>query len=212
MKNLTLLFILIPCMVFGQQKKKSPPPPEPPSLEEARAWKKHNQCFNSHKYNEEQRRAFFPFNTATTVKLISFTYGDVVYTPVAVNNFSIDYSKVRESKILSSIGIDSLTDILYNVGFTPVKRPKYKKGEVHELWIDDSRSMCIFQPRNAILFIDSTGKVTQYISICFTCHQYYLSSRKIKYTVNCENKYELLKNYFLSQGIQYGTILPKREE
>jgi len=209
MKTLTLLFILIPCVVFGQQKKKSPPPPEPPSFEVARAWKEHNQCLNSHKYNEEQRRAFFPFNTATTVKLISFAKEDDVYTPVAVNNFIIDYSKVRESKILSSDGIDSLTDILYNVGFTPVKRPKYKKGQVHEVEVDDSRSMCIFQPRHAILFIDSTGKVTQYISICFTCHQYYLSSRKIKYTANCENKYELLKSYFLSQGIKYRT---KREE
>lgn len=209
MRNLALLFILIPCILFGQQKKKSPPPPEPPSFEEARAWKEHNQCLNSHKYNEEQRRAFFPFNTATTVKLISFAKEDDVYTPVAVNNFIIDYSKVRESKILSSDGIDSLTDILYNVGFTPVKRPKYKKGQVHEVEVDDSRSMCIFQPRHAILFIDSTGKVTQYISICFTCHQYYLSSRKIKYTANCENKYELLKSYFLSQGIKYRT---KREE
>jgi hypothetical protein len=204
MKNLTLLLILFPFIVFGQQKKKSPPPPEPPSIEEARAWEKHHQCLNSHKYNEEQRRSFFPFNTATTVKLISFAKEDYVYTPVAVNNFIIDYSKVRESKILSNDGIDSLTDILYNVGFTPVKRPKYKKGQVHEVEVDDSRSMCIFQPRHAILFIDSTGKVTQYISICFTCHQYYLSSRKIKYTVNCENKYELLRSYFLSQGIKYG--------
>lgn len=210
MKNLTLLFILIPCIVFGQQKKALPPPPGPPPPEskEQMAWdKKHNNCFNTSKFNAKQRRAFFPFNSAVTVKLISFNSDDIPYQPVAVNNFSIDSSKVKEGKVLTAAGIDSLTDIMYNVGFTPMKhkRPRIKG----ELEVADPGSMCIFQPRHAILFIDSTGKVTQYISICFTCHQYYLSSRKIKYTVECENKYDLLKSYFLSQGIKYRT---KREE
>ena len=213
MKNLTLLFILIPCVVFGQQRKTLPPPPGPPPApsKEQLAWdKKHYSCFNTSQYDAKQRRAFFPFNSATRVKLISFGTDDVPYQPVAVNNFSIDSTKIKESKVLSFAGIDSLTDIMYNVGFTPMKhkRPRIK-GELKEA---DPRVMCVYQPRNAILFIDSTGKVTQYISICFTCHQYYLSSRKIKYTADCENKYELLKIYFLSQGIKYGTILPKREE
>ncbi len=205
MKNLTLLFILIPCIVFGQRKKILPPPgPPPPESKEQIAWdKKHDRCFNTFSYDAKQRRAFFPFNSATTVKLISFNSDDIPYRPVAVNNFSIDSSKVKEGKLLSAAGIDSLTDIMYNVGFTPMKhkRPRIKG----ELEVADPGSMCIFQPRHAILFIDSTGKVTQYISICFTCHQYYLSSRKIKYTVECENKYELLKSYFLSQGIKYAT-------
>ncbi|MBS1522356.1 MAG: hypothetical protein JST50_15250 [Bacteroidetes bacterium] len=205
MKNLTLIFILIPCIVFGQQKKKSPPPPAPPPPEskEQMAWdKKHDRCFNTSKYNPKQRRAFFPFNSAAKVKLISFSSDDIPYSAISVNNFSVDSTKVKEGKVLSAAGIDSLTDIMYNVGFTPMKhkRPRLKG----ELEVADPGYMCIFQPRHAILFIDSTGKVTQYISICFTCHQYYLSSRKIKYTVECENKYELLKSYFLSQGIKYG--------
>ena len=205
MNKLFFLLVMLPCIVLGQQKKKLPPPPAPPTLEDARIEEKRNQCFNSGQYNAGQRRAFFPFSSTTTVKLISFTYGDIVYTPIVVNNFLIDYNKVHETKILSDAGIDSLTDILYNVGFTPIK-------EKQRIGMQDPKAMCLYQPRNAILFIDSVGKVTQYIEICFTCHQYYLSSRKIKYTVNCENKYELLKNYFLSQSIKYGTILPKREE
>jgi hypothetical protein len=60
--------------------------------------------------------------------------------------------------------------------------------------------------------MDANGKVTQYIELCFECQRSYLSSRKIKNAIYCEQKYELLKNYFLSQGIKYGTILPKREE
>jgi hypothetical protein len=210
MKNLTLLFIVIPCIVFGQQKKKLPPPPgpPPPPIKEQMAWdKKHYSCFNTSKYDVRQRRAFFPFNSAARVKLISFSTEDIPYRPVAVSHFSIDSTKVKESKLLSPAGIDSLTDIMYNVGFTPMKhkRPRIK-GELEEA---DPPVMCIYQPRNAILFIDSTGKVTQYISICFECDLYYLSSRKIKYTVNCEDKYGLLRSYFLFQGIQYGT---KREE
>ena len=184
------------------------PGPPPPESKEQMAWdKKHDRCFNTSKYDPKQRRAFFPFNSAAKVELISFNSDNIPYLPVAVNNFSIDSSKVKEGKVLSLAGIDSLTDIMYNIGFTPMKhkRPRIKG----ELEVADPRSMCIFQPRHAILFIDSTGKVTQYISICFTCHQYYLSSRKIKYTVECENKYDLLKSYFLSQGIKYIT---KREE
>ena len=202
MKNLTLLFLLIPYFVFSQQKHFHGPPP--PTSEDIRLMEKRNQCFNSHRYNAQQRRAFYPFNSAITIKLISFTVNDMPYRPLAVNDFAIDSTKVKESKTLSNDGIDSLTDILYNVGFTPIKKKL-------ELVIDDPGRAC-YNPRNAVLFIDATGKVTQYIEFCFECHRYYLSSRKIKYTVNCENKYELLKSYFLSQGIQYGTILPKGEE
>lgn len=212
MKNLTLLFVFLPCILLGQQKKKLHPPPPPPTEADYRIWKKRNQCFNSGKYNAEQRRAFFPFSTAITVKLISFNNGEDYITPIAANNFKVDYTKVNENKILSNAGIDSLTDILYNVGFRPVKKVHHKKGEIYELEIADPGSMCIFQPRNAILFIDSEAKVTQYIEICFTCHQYFLSSRKINYTVNCEQKYDLIKTFFLAQNIKYGTILPKGEE
>jgi hypothetical protein len=209
MKNLTLLLLLFPFAVLGQHKALPPPQPPLPPTKEQIAWdKKHYRCSNTSRYNAKQRRAFFPFNSAVVVKLISFSNEDIPYQPIAVNNFSIDSTKVKESKVLSSSGIDSLTDILYNVGFTPMKykRPVVNVNGIEELGVADPGSMCIYQPRNAILFIDSAGKVTQYISICFECHQYYLSSRKIKYTVNCENKYELIKSYFLAQGIKYGTI------
>jgi len=206
--SLFYLILILPVVAFGQKAKLRPPePPLPPSKEQL-AWdKKHNSCFNTSQYNAKQRRAFFPFNSAAVVKLISFSNEDIPYQPIAIDNFSIDNNKVKESKVLSS-GIDSLTDILYNIGFTPMKhkRPRTNVNGIVELEVADPGSMCIYQPRHAILFIDWAGKVTQYISICFTCHQYYLSSRKIKYTVNCENKYELIKSYFLAQGIKYGTI------
>ncbi len=108
---------------------------------------------------------------------------------------------VREIKTLTEKGIDSLTDILYNVGYTPVNNN-------HSLRIADPGGKC-FNPRNAILFVDKTGRVTQYIEICFQCHQIVYSSTKIKQTEYCEQKFELLKIYFLSQNIKIGTILEK---
>jgi hypothetical protein len=200
MKYLTFLLILIPCIVFGQHKA---PPPHPPIAEEGKLAEKHNQCHYNPKYNAKQRRSFFPFNTAITIQLVSFNDTVRVYTPIAVNNFKIDYSKVFENKKLSEAGVDSLTDIMYNFGLTPVK------GTYPE--IADLGYSC-YNPRNAILFMDASGKVTQYIEFCFECHHYYLSSSKIRNATYCEQKYDLLKNYFLAQGIKYGTILPKRED
>lgn len=167
---------------------------------------KHNQCFNSHKYTEKQRASFFPFNEASTVKLVSFPFDTRdsinIFTPIAVNNFIVDNDKIIESRILAKKGIDSLTDILYNVGKTPVgKLPMEIYGEIK-----------CYAPRNAILFINSEGVVTQYIELCFGCQKYYFSSRKIKSMEYCEQKYEMLKQFFLKQGIQYGTILPKHDE
>jgi hypothetical protein len=210
MKYLTLLLLLIPCFVYAQ-KKKSLPPLGPPTPAQERIMEIHDQCYNSHKYTADQRRAFFPFNNAVTIKLVSFSDTVRIYTPIAVDNFAVDYSKVIENKVLSSSGIDSLTDILYNVGFTPYSKIPHKKGEIYELEIADPGAAC-YEPRNAILFINAEGKVTQYIEICFMCQRYYLSSSKIKYTVYCDRKYDLLKSYFLAQGIKYGTIFPKREE
>jgi hypothetical protein len=125
MKNLTFLFILIPCIAVGQQKV---PPPHPPTIEEGKLAEKHNQCHYSSKYDAKQRRNFFPFNTAATIQLVSFNDTVRVYTPIAVNDFKIDYSKVIESKKLSDAGIDSLTDIMYNFGLTPVKRNLFRNS------------------------------------------------------------------------------------
>ena len=201
MNRLVPLVIMIPCIVFGQQKKALPPTGSP-TREQEKIAEINNQCLHTSKYKVRERRAFFPFNSATTIKLVSFSDTSRIYTPIAVNNFVIDYSKVIESTTLSNAGIDSLTDILYNVGLTPVKGLRFE--------IADPGGKC-YNPRNAILFIDGQGKVTQYIEFCFECHRYYLSSIKIKNTVYCEQKYDLLKNYFLEQGIRYGTVLPKSD-
>lgn len=157
------------------------------------------RCLNSNRFNAKQRRTFVPFNTASSIKLISHESDSNIIIPLSVNHFYADSSLVKESKELTAAGIDSLTDILYNVGYTPVKLP-------FQL-IDPGRNC--YDPRNAILFLNATGQVTHYIEFCFGCQRYYLSSSKIKNTAYCEQKYEMLKQFFLKQGIQYGTTSPK---
>lgn len=161
--------------------------------------KKYMQCLNSNRYNTKQRRTFVPFNTASSIKIISRESDSIIITPLSVNHFYVDNSLVKESKDLTAAGIDSLTDILYNVGYTPVKLP-FKL-------IDPGRNC--YNPRNAILFLNAAGEVTHYIEYCFECERYFLSSSKIKNTEYCEQKFEMLKQFFLKQGIQYGTILPR---
>ena len=166
---------------------------------------KYTTCYNSHKYNADQRRAFFPFNQSANIKLISFSSpSDVneasddnpyVYTAIASGNYKLNYKRVKESVELSPAAIDSLTDILYNVGYTPVKISFY---------LSDPGTPC-YDPHNAILFIDAKGTVTQYMEFCFKCSRYYLSSSKIKNTIYCDQKYEMLRAFFVNHGVRYST-------
>ena len=164
-----LIALIWPCQLSGQSKKRVLSPPGPPSKKEEALAEKHNRCFHQNIYNSRQRRAFFPFNKADTIKLISFeaelgpkdlnddstTHDTVpILVPIAKDQFSVNSQKVKEAKILTTRGINSLTDILYNVGFTPVKNLSFE--------ISDLGARC-YEPRNAILFIDGKGNVTQYM-------------------------------------------------
>ena len=122
---------------------------------------------------------------------------NLVFTAIKPGEFVVDYRRIEEFRDLSKKAIDSLTDILYNIGYTPIKC---------SIYISDEGTSC-YEPRNAILFLDKHGKVIQYIELCFTCKRYFLSSAKIKNGIYCHQKFEMLKNYFLAQGINYGTSI-----
>ena len=226
-RSLFIIFLLLPCLLFGQNRRRPPKPPlRPPTKEENALAEKHEQCFNSQKYNALQRRNFVPFNKAATVKLISFEVDngpnqpvyDVngknmeadtikrdtvsVLTPMAKNNFFLNLRKVKEIKTLTAADVDALTDIMYNIGETPVK------GDFLE--IADPGYSC-YNPRNAILFLNINGQITHYIEICFECHRYYFSSSKIRSMPYCAQKMDLLKRLFLKKGIRFGTVLPKHD-
>lgn len=204
------LMLLFPVLASGQRKL---PPPGPPDKVDDNCQRKRQQCSNNHTYTTKQRRAFFPFNKAVTIRLISYE-DNSPYMPLPIekqitdidptyvfskekqDEFVADYSLVKEFINVSSKSVDLLTDILYNIGPTPIK--------CGGLEVVDPGAAC-YNPRNAILFIDRSGKTFAYMEFCFECQRYYFSSHKIKTMPRCIHKFEMLRKFFRSQGINFGT-------
>jgi hypothetical protein len=152
-------------------------------------------CVHKNKISKEKRSKIFPFNKATKIQLVSFQRPDsfkFTYL-LPTKGKTVDYSRLSEVITLTGSAIDSLTDILYNYGF---------KGVFYSY----SESSCIYNPANAILFLDKKDSVFAFIEICFQCWAYRVSNKKINLGDECTDKYELVKNFFLKNGIRLGTM------
>ncbi|MBL4675167.1 MAG: hypothetical protein JKY70_03025 [Mucilaginibacter sp.] len=167
---------------------------------------KHSKCFFNGKFTADERRTFLPFNHAAEVRLISYKWNIPreandpdslpVFIPVAQNAFAINQLKLEEQKTLSNAGIDSLTNIFFNYGYTPVRS---KNAYILE------DAMSCYEPHNAVVFLDADGKVVYYFDVCFSCLRHNWSTPKVKNVIYCDGKYELLRKFFASQGVIYGT-------
>ncbi len=162
-----------------------------------RQWKKEDEnhnCIETTKYTAEERTRFYPFNTSVVVKLVSFDNleGSAFEHTLPMKDKEIDFSRITEVKTLTKGQIDKLTNILYNVTY---------KGEI----FTTERTGC-YNPRNAILFYDTPEHLLEFIELCFECHERRLSSEKISLGDLCNQKSDLLKNFFLTAGIEIGTI------
>ena len=145
-------------------------------------------CVYKKKFSDSSRHRFYPFNVAAEIRLVSFRYQS--YDTVVYKS-RVKTDSLVEVKILSRAGLDSLTDILYNNFYK-------KAANIAEI------SLC-FTPRNAILFIDSLGKVYESIGICFHCDRYEASSKQVKTGDDCSEKIVKLRTFFIKQGIKLGT-------
>ena len=145
-------------------------------------------CIYKSKYSAKQRIQFYPFNIAETIKLISFRYHKNNY-PIKKDSLIVD--SLVETFTLNKIQVNILTDILYN-NF-------YKKSSNY-----DVKSLC-FYPRNAILFFDKSGKLREYVFICFHCENYVLSSNNFMLGDDCSQKMEKIRKFFISAGLKFGT-------
>jgi hypothetical protein len=110
---------------------------------------------------------------------------------VPVKKGILNQERVKETITLSASQIDSLTHILYNISY---QGPFFTILE----------GLC-YSPRNAILFNNSKGKTFAFIEVCFQCIGNRLSSKKVKDGDFCDEKYELLRNYFRNAGVLFGT-------
>ena len=148
---------------------------------------KNYDCLNKSNLTLNERLNFYPFNIAKQVMLVSF---DSSLAELPSNASKIDLSKFKETKILESTQIDSLTFLLYNLG---------SKGNSFQ-YVPAS---CYF-PKNAILFLDVNKKVVEYIEICFECKKTRESSHKVQNGISCNQKFDIIKSYFARQGIKHG--------
>lgn len=145
-------------------------------------------CFYKPKYSSAKRSQFYPFSISDTIKIVSFRYHRDNY-PVKKDTLLAD--SLIEAKTLSQSEIDRLTDILYNNFYK--RNPNY--AEV---------SLC-FYPRNAILFLDTAGNLKESILLCFSCDRYKKSSDRILFGDDCTQKMEMLRDFFISAGLTFGT-------
>jgi hypothetical protein len=153
----------------------------------------HN-CIETTKYNPEERMRFYPFDTAAVIKIVSFDNleDSAIEHTLPMKGKEVDFSRITEAKTLNKDQIDKLTNIFYNV--------KYK-GRIFIV----SGTGC-YNPRNAILFYDAADHLLEFIEICFECTESELSSERISLGDLCDQKWGMLESFFLTTGIEIGTI------
>ena len=171
--------LLLTISLTAQTNSSLPFPPSPPNPNSFKL-----RCVHTNIYIEKQRLAFYPFNKASRVKLISFK--DTINTEISDGK-----TKNYEVVTLNRQQMVKLTDILYNYTF---------RGKKYE-----EEANC-YVPRNAIIFCDDQNVEFERIELCFECNQYKKSSDKIIMGDFCVGKYELLKNLFRKAGIKYGVF------
>jgi hypothetical protein len=182
----SLITIFISTLTFGQSKEEE---------------ERNQSCKDWKKFTAVDRLKNYPFDRAVEVRVVSFDFRPdttIEDHQLPEKNGRADISRLREQKILDKDQVDSLTHILYNIGY-------FGKPTTGHL-------LSCYDPKNAVLFLDSKRKVFAFIEICFYCDKIRLSSPRIKIGEFCSEKYELLKAFFLRQGIQYGTVDEIREQ
>jgi len=193
-----ITLLILTHSVYGQKNNLAKIPPQPPTRKEMEEEERNHNCIKKISRTFTTRVKNYPFNISTQIQFVSFmgssrtVDNEVVYTNDSLPriNDTVCYSKLHEIKTLTFSQVDRLTDILYNYGY---------RGTIYTM----STAMC-YNPRNAILFIDSSGKAFEFIEICFECDKTRESSDKISLGDLCDQKMSMLKDLFKKTGIEYG--------
>ena len=174
----------------------------------------------------EERRATFPFSEAKKVVLVAFPSPYAVFEDekddmlkkdsVDIVGWGLNVVKTfklpkRETKYiatemieLNQNQIDSLSHILINYKLKNDKLP-----ETYTVYA----SGC-YEPRNAILFLDSNNTVISYFEICFECHQFsqlpmdktIINMNTISNLPEAVKMLDLIREFMKSCGIKYGIV------
>ncbi|MCK6607840.1 MAG: hypothetical protein L6Q46_05985 [Flavobacterium sp.] len=180
----------------------------------------------------EERRATFPFSEAKKVVLVAFPSPNAVFEDeeddmlkkdsIDIVGWGLNVLKTyklpqREDKYiaiekieLSQNQIDSLSHILINYKLKNDKLP-----ETYTVYA----SGC-YEPRNAILFLDTNDTVISYFEICFECHEFsqlpmdktIVNMNTISNLPEAMKMLDLIREFMKSCGIKYGVVSKKFKE
>jgi hypothetical protein len=196
-------FIIFACILFSYLTHGQNLPGRKATQKEQALMDSSHNCARVKSIPLSQRLKLYPFQNARQIQLVSFkssfdtTVGEFYKDSLPRMNDTVCYSKLFEIKTLDQAQIDTLTDLIYNYGF----KFKYKpKGKVY---FTGSMLQC-YHPKNAILFIDRNNKVFEFIEICFECKRTRTSSNNVSLGANCNQKLDLIKDFFKAAGIEYG--------
>jgi hypothetical protein len=196
--------------VFAQDTKLTSKKKKAPKTNTIDHWEKNykiefSDCSFTNKYTPQQRLAMYHFSKATKVLAVYYKYRGIdtdntnglnnfPRRGLYINNGILDTTTLIETKKLKTKQIDELTKLIFNTDYK-------NKWKLH--MVDFGKC---FEPRNALIFLDSDDKVIDYLEICFECKQNYSKSELFDIGILCNQKYELFSNYFKSIGVSYGTI------
>jgi hypothetical protein len=152
---------------------------------------RNHNCALTKKHSVKKLRSFYPFNIAHSVAIVSFEAGSSFYDSLPQIGGRIMQSRIKETRTLNRNQIDSLSAIFYNVTY---------QGKIITLW-----GTGCYEPRNAVLFLDSNNHLLEYIELCFECQNQRYSSDKVNIGDLCDQKSDMVKQFFRSHGIKNGT-------
>lgn len=192
-----IALLVLATSVYGQKNNLAKIPPQPPTKKEMEQEERNHNCIKKNILSLTTRLKRYPFSLSAQIQFVSFQQGVYLTSNEIFRqdsstkiNDTILYSKLTEIRTLIYPEVDRLTDIFYNYGF---------RGTIYTM----SEAAC-YNPRNAILFLDSKGKVIEFIEICFECLKTSESSDKVSLGEMCDQKLSMLLDLFKKVGIEYG--------
>lgn len=201
MKGILLLFILLLIADNASAQKHKRRPPPPPGLHFFDGCK----CKDFNRYCPEERNAFFPFNKAEKIVLISFlSWGDSTRAVLGgnyalFNKDTLGYKKVRDLKQLNQAETDEFSGMMFNVFHTNYFEKRRK------IVCLSSPAYACYEPRNAAIFLDKRDSIVAKIEICFHCNLAVTIPVNMSLN-NCDNELSLYQDFFLKSGIDWGAL------
>ena len=168
-------------------------------------------CVFRKQYSLKQRLTQYPFSKAVKILVVSYPlqyddqpihddagkrlnpYIDTIKSGLHIKNGILNDTSLIEKKQLTSFQINKLSNLIYNISYRKRNR------------LISPGAKC-FDPRNAIIFFNKKGEIFDYVQICFGCNNYQSFSENINLSIDCNQKFDLLKRFFIDTGIKYGTI------